>query len=206
MTAAAGHLKNGDNRNAAEIIEGLKQEAAAEIRREEAKRSGTADRQKAAERVIKSAKSNNPTREALHGAWIDKHGAQCICDGSQAYRLRDALPLESIPEKQTPLDLDRVISENLGEILKLPDLATLRAYIKTEKAKKKATKDKSGIIYDFGENLPAVNAEFLLNALELLQGCTTATASKERPTLRGIYLCSDSGDGVLLPVKKEAKQ
>lgn len=202
MTAAAGHLKNGDNRNAAEIIEAMKEEAAAEIRRDEAKNGGKLNRTKAAERVIKNANSYQAARECFHGAWTDAAGRQCICDGFQAYRLREPLPLEKIPENETPLDLNRIFTKNDGEPLALPDVGELRAYIKTEKAKQKAQKNKSCVVlWDFGEDLPAVNAEYLLSALEILPECT-ATASKQYPEIRAIYFESEAGDGVICPVKK----
>ena len=203
MTAAAGHLRQGATKNAADIIEALKEEAAAEIRREEAKNGGKLNRQKAAERVIKSAKSCQPSRDCFHGFWKDSNGLQCICDSFQAYRLREALPLEPIPPKASPLDLSRVFEPNKGEALALPDVGELRAYIKEEKARKKATKDKTPPLYDFGDGLPAVNAEYLLNALELLPGCT-ATASHVRPLLNSIYFSSDAGDGLICPVRKGA--
>jgi hypothetical protein len=184
-------------------LKALREEAAAEIRREEAKNGGKLNRTKAAERVIKSAKSYQAAHECFHGAWIDSAGRQCLCDSFQAYRLREALPLETLPEKISPIDLNRIISKNLGATLELPDVGTLRAFIKTEKARKKAAKDKSLIIYDFGEGLPAVNAEYLLNALEILPGCT-ATASRENSQLRAIYFESPDGDGILMPVRKGA--
>lgn len=205
MTAAAGHLSQGATKNAADIIEALKAEAAAEIRREAAKNGGKLNRTKAAERVIKNAKSYQSARACFHGAWTDAAGRQCICDGFQAYRLREALPLEKIPENESPLDLDRILSPNHGEPLALPDVGELRAYIKTEKARKKAKKDKTAPLYDFGDGLPALNAEYLLTALEILPGCT-ATASKERPEIRAIYLKSEAGEGIICPVRKGRKQ
>lgn len=203
MTAAEGHLKQGMSGNAAEIIEGLKQEAAAEIRREEAKRSGTADRQKAAERVIKSAKADS--HEALHGAWMTADGMQNICDGFQAYRLRKTLPLEEIPANVQPLDIARIVITNCGDVVPLPELSELRAHIKTEKARIKALKkskelnpSKSAPVWDFGENLPQVNAEYLLNALELLPNCTAYAKAKNHY----IYFESEAGRGVILPIRK----
>lgn len=203
--AAAGHLKNGANGNAAEILEALKQEAAAEIRREEAKNGGKLNAQKAAERVIKNAKSYQSHREALHGAWTDAAGRQCVCDSFQAYRLREALPLEAIPANVAPFDLGRIIAKNSGPLLEIPDVGTLRAYVKTEKARKKAIRDKTPPVWDFGEGLPAVNAEFLLTALEILPGCT-ATASKDYTAIRNVYFESDAGDGVICPIRKESPQ
>ena len=204
MTAAQGHLKQGANGNAAEIIEALKQEAAAEIRREEAKRSGTADRQKAAERVIKSAKADK-YHEALHGAWMTADGMQNLCDGFQAYRLREALPLEEIPANVQPIYIDRIVITNGGDVVPLPELSELRAYIKTEKARIKALKkskeltpDKSAPIWDFGDDLPQVRAEYLLNALELLPNCTAYARKKNEY----IYFESDAGAGLILPIRK----
>ena len=206
MTAAAGHLKQGANGNAAEIIEALKQEAAAEIRREEAKRSGTADRQKAAERVIKSAIANNPFKEAFKGAWTECE-TQYICDGFRAYALSEALPLQTIPEDVQKIDIKRVIDGargNNGATLNLPELGTLRAYIKEEKARKKAIKDKTAPMYDFGDGLPLVDAQFLLDTLELLPGCT-ATISNRKPLISAIYFESSHGCGILCPVRKAAR-
>ena len=68
----------------------LREEITAEMRREEAKNGGTLNRTKAAERVIKNAKAFQPRRECFAGAWTDSAGRQCICDGVQAYRLREA--------------------------------------------------------------------------------------------------------------------
>lgn len=206
MTAAAGHLKNGSNGNAVEIIEALKQEAAAEIRRDEAKRSGTASRQKAAERIIKSAKSVQPFRPCMHGAWID-NGKQYICDGFRVVRFNEPLPLESIPEGVEPLNASRIIAPgmNTGATLDLPELGELRAHIKTEKARIKAEKLRGIVpLWDFGDGLPAVDAQYLADMLEALPGCT-ATVAKDYPELRIVYFESENGDGGLLPVKKAAR-
>lgn len=207
MTAVAGHLKNGANGSAADIIEALKAEAAAEIRRDEAKRSGTASRQKAAERIIKNAKSMQPSKPCLHGAWTE-NGAQCLCDSFRALRLSEPLPLENIPEDIEPLNVSRIIDgakQNAGARLSLPDLGELRAHIKAEKARIKAEKLRGIVpLWDFGDGLPAVDAQYLADMLEALPGCT-ATASVQRPTLNALYITSEDGDGVLLPAWKAAK-
>lgn len=201
--AALGHLKNGANGNAAEILEYLKTEAEEEIRHAAAKQSGNGNRQKAAERVIKSAKAQQQ-REALWGAWEDKNGAQYICDGFRLVKLFEALPLEKIREGVQPIDAARIIPADKnarGAVLELPTVGELKAYIKEEKALKKAVKDKSGVLYDFGADLPAVNAQYLLDMLEVLPGCT-ARAAAQRPALNQIYFESGDGCGVLLPVKR----
>lgn len=203
-TAALEHLKQGANGNAAEILNTLKEEAAAEIRKAAAKASGNGNRQKAAERVIKNAKKTQPYKEVLHGAWINESGKQCICDSFRGFILNENLPLETIPENEQPIDLKRFINnaaENEGACLALPDVPTLKAYIKTEKARKKALKDKKPILWDFGDGLPAVNAVFLLDTLEILPQAE-AIASRRRPLLDLIYFKSAHGCGILCPVRK----
>ena len=184
----------------------LMNEAETDVRREAAKQSGNGNRQKAAERIIKSAYSTQPNRPAMHGAWSDADGAQYVFDGYRLFKLFDPLPLPTIPEKETPINAARAIDpakNNNGATLNLPELADLRAYIKEEKARKKAIKDKTAPVYDFGDALPLVNAQYLLDALELLPGCT-ATISSRAPLITPIYFESVHGCGVLCPVKKEA--
>lgn len=204
--AALGHLKDGANGNAAEILNYLKTEAENEIRHAAAKASGNGNRQKAAERVIKNAITEQPHAEKLHGAWISK-GKQCICDGFRVFRLPDALPLPEIPQNVKTMDADGIVNParlNEGAMLDVPDAATLRAYIKEEKARKKAIRDRSGILWDFGDGLPAVNAQYLLDALEILPGAVFFPSTR-RPLLDAIYISSAYGDGVLLPVRVPAK-
>lgn len=205
-TQAINHINAGMNGNAAEILHALREEAAAEIRREEAKRSGNASRQKAAERIIKSAKSAQPSRPYMHGAWIDNN-KQYICDGFRVVRFNEPLPLESIPEGVEPLNASRIIAPgmNTGATLDLPELGELRAHIKTEKARIKAEKLRGIVpLWDFGDGLPAVDAQYLADMLEALPGCT-ATAAKDRPELRIVYFESENGDGGLCPVKKAVR-
>ena len=172
-----------------------------DISHDSAKKSGNLSRLKAAERVIKSAKKQE--RPALHGAWI-ADGMQYICDAYRAARFPEPLDLPKIPENIPPIDAARFFAaadQNAGARLNLPDVHTLKAYIKTEKAARKAAGDKRPPVWDFGENLPAVNAEFLLDFIELFPDAT-ATANKYNPLLGMIYFSTpDGAEGVLLPVK-----
>ena len=172
-----------------------------DLKSESAKGSGKLAQFKAINRIIKDAKTAPQT--ALHGAW-NADGFQCVCDGFRLVRLVQPLDLEKIPDNVQPIDAARVIlgnKHNDGAQLALPDVATLKAYIKTEKARKKASKDKTAPVWDFGDDLPAVNAHFLLDMLEILPDAT-ATVSKQRPVYSGIYFNSDNGDAVLLPIRK----
>jgi hypothetical protein len=142
----------------------------------------------------------------MHGAWIDNN-KQYICDGFRVVRFNEPLPLESIPEGVEPLNMSRSIAPgmNTGARLSLPELGELRAHIKTEKARIKAEKLRRVVpLWDFGDGLPAVDAQYLADMLEALPGCT-ATAAKDHPELRIIYFESENGDGVLCPVRKAAK-
>lgn len=177
-----------------------------EIKTESAKKSGKLNRFKAMQGIIKSGKTDT-AHSALHGAWI-QNDLQCVCDGFRIVRLSAHLDLEKLPDDVQPIDAERIIlgnKYNNGKVINLPDVGTLRAYIKTEKATKKATKDKSGVIWDFGDELPAVNAQYLLDMLEIFPDAT-ATVTATRATLSGIYFSSSDGDAILLPIRKEARR
>ena len=156
---------------------------------------------KAANRIIKIAKRSH--RIATHGSWM-LNGMQCYCDGYRAVRLHNPLPTEEIPPEALPMDLSGIINgakENMGAELILPSIAELKAHIKIQKAVKKSNKDRNPVTYDFGENLPAVNAEYLMDMLELLPECK-ARAAKHKPLIGLIYFEAEAGDGALCPVRK----
>lgn len=185
------------------LLSNLIRELKADIAAETCKSSGKLGALNAAKRIIKSAK--NGPRSALYGSWMEGE-LQCYCDGYRAVRLREALPTESIPADTMPLNIAEVVEngrQNMGKVLSLPSIPELKAHIKTGKVAIKVNKSGDRVEYDFGEGLPLVNAEYLLDMLELLPGCK-ATAAKYSPGLGAIYFQSDGGDGVLLPVRRNA--
>ena len=172
-----------------------------DLKLEAAKSSGKLDRYKACSRILKRAMSDS--REALHGAWIAS-GMQCICDSYVLVRLKDHLDLEKLPDCFVAVNVERIVpkDKNLGgSVLDLPSIEELRGYIKIEKARLKSLKDESGVTWDFGKDLPSVNAQFLLDVLEIFPDAV-AVASKTRPLLGAIYFSSSDGDCILLPVRK----
>lgn len=177
-----------------------------DINAEECRAAGRLSPLKAAQRVIKTAPEHKP---ALHGAWI-AGGLQCICDGIRAFRLVDHLPgLPSIPDNVEPFDLARCIDparRDFSRPLELPDVAEVKSWLKAEKARIKGEgiKTAAPICWDFGEGLPYVNAQFLIDALELLPGCT-CRISERRPELGGLYLESPAGDGLLMVCRRPQK-
>lgn len=173
------------------------------------KASGRGSAQAAAKRIIKNAIARQP-REYLHGAWMED-GKQCLCDGYHAAILDSEIP--GLPQAKTDsgrMALDHIMTpsrKNDGTKLPLPTVGELKAAIKVhdaeERARKAKAKDRKPLTWDFGEGLPAVNGNYLLNLLELLPGCT-ATASSSNPILSAIYFHAEGvGEGILLPIRKQ---
>lgn len=181
-----------------------------DIARDEARKSGRGSAQTAAKRIIKSAIARQ-AREYLRGAWME-NGKQCLCDGFHGVILDSAIP--GLPQADTSSSMFtltvalRPSRGNTGARLPLPTIGELKAAIKVhdaeERARKAKTKDRKPLTWDFGEGLPAVNGNYLLDMLELLPGCT-ATASHAGPLIGGIYFQAEGvGEGVLLPVRKQS--
>lgn len=183
-----------------------------DIARDEARKSGRGSAQTAAKRIIENAIAYQP-REYLHGAWME-NGKQCLCDGYRGVILDSPIP--GLPQAKTDLSamsLDRILSPsraNHGATLSLPTIGELKAAIKVhdaeERVRRAKAKDRKPLTWDFGEGLPAVNGNYLLDMLELLPGCT-ATASHASPLLGAIYFQAEGvGEGILLPVRKQPKK
>ena len=90
--------------------------------------------------------------------------------------------------------------------LDMPELAEVKAYVKAEKARRKGEgiKNAGPVCWDFGEGLPYVDARYLIDALELLPGCT-CRISEKRPVLGGLYLESPAGDGLVMAKRRPKK-
>ena len=177
---------------AADIREGIAQQTA--------KTAGRGSARKAAQHIFKTA-----SRDDLRGAW-EQDGKQILCNGFLAIALNS--PINDLPtaENQTfdALNCIEPASRNSGAYLPVPTAAELRAYIKQRGAELKAAGMKENFsLYDFGNGLPAVNARFLLDIVEILPGATFR-ASSCHPVLAGIYFESADGFGILLPVRKAA--
>ena len=152
---------------------------------------------KAMKAIIKKAEKEN--RCQFSGAFI-ANDMQCVCDGYRAIRLHNAIDL---PRIQNDFDITQIFSDlyvTAVQPLELPDLPNLKAYIKRGKAKNKANGLKANtiILYDFGENAPAVNAEYLA---DILTAFPAAIATWTNP-IKPILFTDTAGDALLLPVRK----
>lgn len=175
---------------------------------EEAKR-GRAAPYAAVKRICKRAVERNRHRPSMRGAWIDVDGKQCLCDGMTGVRLNSPFKLTVAPEPECGerFDLDSVIRPIRLNGIALKSLpAEVRAKIKSDRAEYKASgrsKYESFVsTYDFGAGLPLVNAEYLLDLLELFPDCEIY--AHDNPCYP-IYFKSASGEAVLCPIRKGKK-
>ena len=92
--------------------------------------------------------------------------------------------------------------------LELPDKAKLKAFIKISKANKNIDDKFKGIPFDFGFNKPLVNADFLLDIMELIPDATAfykPCSDNSGMILNSIYLENDNSRGLLLPIRPDEK-
>ncbi len=177
------------------LMDGLQED----IRNEECSSKGALSALKAAQRILKTASYD--VRAELKFPWTDEQGRQILCDGYRLARLNEPLPLPERPEGLECINHLAILEparNGRGQRLEAPDVKELRAHIKTVKP----TLPKGGVVkWDFGDGLPMVDAQYLLDMLTLLPGAALYCTGKN-PLISPIYFESESGDGVLLPVSK----
>lgn len=198
-------LKNNLNGNAAEIIRALQEAAETEQRAEKAKTNGAKTIYTAATRILKNSAAYNSARPALLYSYNDGQRVN-VCDGFKLIQLNaeTAPELPALPDKMNYIDAARIMEPATGnaDAVTLPEISELKNYIKIEKAKKKATKDKTAPVYILNtENGQKVhtNAIYLLDVMECLPGAT-AKASAHGP-IYPVYFESENGRGILCPVR-----
>lgn len=146
--------------------------------------------------------ANNCTRESFRGVWTDAQGRSCLCDGFRAVRVSDSFA--SIPVVPAWAELPRVFSEpeNYSRVLELPTVTA----VKKSAAEQRAAEGRTCIpAFDFGDELPKVSCDYLLDMLALLPGCTAYIADCNCD-ISPIYFKAENGDGVLLPVNKRNRR
>lgn len=171
---------------------------------EQSKKSGTKSIVAAANRIIKNAQTWK--KPALEGVFINqnKDGSTlyCICDGYVAVRFKDKPLLPEIDSKYhgQEMSLDGIVKKpDCGKEIPLPDIAELKVYIKTHKIKKTKTTEAGFEPYLLNEEIGLwVNPQYLLNVMECLPDCKAYTTN----AISGVYMESENGDGLVLPVRK----
>lgn len=198
-------LKNNLNGNAAEIISALQEAAETEQRAEKAKTNGKKTIYAAATRILKNSAAYNQARPALLYSYNDGKYVN-ICDAFRLVQFNaEAAPeLPALPEKMEYIDAARVIksaAENI-DVLPLPEISELKNYIKIEKAKKKATKDRTAPLYSLTAESGIkifLNAQYLLDILECLPGATAK--SSIRGAIYPVYFESENGRASICPCR-----
>lgn len=163
------------------------------IRAENNKKAGSGSWERLAKRMEKTTQ-----RETMAGIIIND-GAHYLCDGSRAVRLP-----EQIEYKRAAQELD--VKKMLDGAAKnekprdMPSVGELKSHIALEKARRKAEggrPSKAPILWSFGEGLPSVNAEYLLDFCEVMPKARLAYTHNTAL----IYFKDGRTEAVLLPVR-----
>lgn len=178
--------------------------------------NGAAGLLKAMKAVLKSAASH--PREDLHKAWIDGRGMQCVVDGFVAIRTRDRLPVDTHADGVQPagLDLDRVFNQvklDAGAALLDIDREAFAQWIATQRAawkkgnEARAKKDRKPFapVYDFGRQLPKVNAIYLRYMLEAFPDAKLYY-DPAKLALSFIRIVGGNGEAIILPIRTPEKK
>lgn len=169
--------------------------------------------EEAASRICDAAVARNSHRTASQGFWIDEEGKQCVCDGFRGFRLNSPMELTAAPELSADgsrFNLAQVIAPLRKNALRLtlPTVAEVRAQIKTDRAEWAAKRHRKGetfkASYDFGPGLPSVDANYLIDFLQLFPDGEAFT-SEQKPYITPIYFRSADGEGILCPIRKPAE-
>lgn len=146
----------------------------------------------AVKRFIKGCPDARPD---FQGVWYDAEGRQCMCDGYHAIRL--VKPVEGFNTVKG-MDLDKCYPKDYELVAELP--MPTPGELKIGK-KKIASYRGAATVYDFGDDLPLVNAGYLKNIMDCLPD---AKAYVTDHSLTGpIIFKSDKGDALLLPIRKK---
>lgn len=198
LTAARRPVENSKNKN--DRKEAARWTALLDVLDPPEKKSPAA---KAAERI---AAENRDARPDYCGVF-QSGGKHCVCNGYMLVRFNDPVPLPTVPgglNAAGAVERPRTYDEPFP----LPTLKEAKNLLKLAKALRPGTwagkvyrLATRGYFYDPGEGLPAVNLQYLADMLEALPGCTAYHGRETAP----IYFTAETGDGLLMPMKKEPR-
>jgi len=175
----------------------------AQLRLETAARSGNVNATRTIAKLLKDLEKD--PREGLRYPWIDEEGRQCVCDGFQAYRLREHLPLIERPANAgKAIDLSRVIPPSVEgwKSLPMPSAKEIRSFIATERAKWTGRRCDFAPKWDFGPNEPSVNAYYLLNAAQVFPDAAEIFWDT---LVTPLVVRGEIGEAVILPIRCQGK-
>ncbi len=180
----------------ARVLASLRQD----IREQANKKAGRGNINKAMQAVIKGVPEYRPNFKGYFMSG-ENNDILTVCDGFRIIRSFVSL---DVGELVNGVDVNSIMDEAKNEsteALELPTLNELKAFIKLKKAEQNTRKAKD-VIYDFGENLPAVNAGYLLDILTAFPEAKAFMRAGDIGMVSAIYFEAEGGDGVLLPLRK----
>lgn len=186
------------------VLAEMYRDAVEETKIEKAKCSGNVGTKKIVEKIIKEDRT-----ERFNKAFPTTDGKYLFLDGVRAIISNDDFGIKHNAEiGQFEKCVYDIISATKGnEEINAPNIKYLTEYIKTEKSFKKEGRPyhrianhNSGIMFDFGEGLPAVNAEYLKDILTAVGGNPHIIPGSK--WCSGLYIYGNNAKAVLMPVKK----
>lgn len=156
----------------------------------------------ACKRILKNTKNrtSSNTEFLKYANTID--GIQYVCDGYRIAALKTPLPLEEKPDNIGVIyDFESYLRENIGYAvtLNIPDKTALKAYINEEKQKARGMIHKFIPKYNFGKNLPMVNADYLLDMMNIFPDGTFYANGQYNVFVED----SEGNRGILLGLRKK---
>lgn len=146
----------------------------------------------AVKRFIKGCPDYRPD---LKGVWYDAEDRQCMCDGYHVLRLKNHV--EGFNTVRG-MDLDKCYPKDYELVAELP--IPTPGELKINKRKLDSYRG-AATVYDFGDDLPLVNADYLKNIMDCLPDAKAYVT--DHPLTGPIIFKSDKGDALLLPVRKK---
>lgn len=144
---------------------------------------------KAALKRIAKQGMDNTLHPEIHG-WFKENDKWCLCDGFRFVRLKDKVDIDI--EDATGMDLQEYVGQLKEEVV-LPDMDTLKAWIKNKTTKNKPFR------LEYGDRQMLVNASYLKDMLDIFgQPFCNICQTKSFETL---YFTGDDGDGLLFPIR-----
>jgi hypothetical protein len=173
-----------------------------EIYAESAKTSGRGNTAKACKRILKAS-----IRGDADLVWIGKDGYQYFTSGYHGVALENPIDFPMVDDSfhKCP-GVEQVIHpDSLSKdyaFIDLPTINMIKQHKKLCKAEGRVVQEgkKKFYVWDFGENMPYVNADYLLDVMEALPNCQGWYDTK-KPNFSPIFVTSDFGTGIIMPIR-----
>ena len=193
---ASNVISYANNITLVRVLASLRQD----IREQANKKAGRGNINKAMQAVIKGVPEYRPN---LKGYFMsgENNDILTVCDGFRIIRSFVSLDVGELVNGVDVKSIMDAAKNESTEALELPTLNELKAFIKLKKAEQNTRKAKD-VIYDFGEDLPAVNAQYLLDILTAFPEAKARIQEGEIGIVKAIYFVADDGDAVLLPIRR----